>query len=169
VPSLLICCLCGKSFRTRAERANHVSHTISGVLHSWMRLSFVCLVPMDLRGKTQGTLPQVEGPQDGDKSAGPSAVFGCCAPERHGRSAAPRECRQANRSRREQRSRPMPGSTGLPERGGVFRTSQALTSLVSPGCEGPQPKLTYASHRSFGARRERHPRRQSCQLFFRSP
>jgi hypothetical protein len=169
VPSLLLCCLCGKSLRPRAKRANDVSHIISGVLHSWMRLSFVCLVPMDLRGKTPGTLPQVEGPPDCDKSAGPSAVFGCYAPERHGRSGAPGECRQANRSRREQRFRPMQGSTGLPALGGVFRASQALTSLVSPAAGSPSQDSPTLLGAFFGARRERHPRRQSRQLFFRSP
>jgi hypothetical protein len=128
VPALLICCLCGKPWRTRPERANDVSHTISGVLYSWMRLSFVCVVPVDLRGKTQGTLPQVQGPQDRDKTAGPSAVFGCCAPQRRGSGGAPGECARASRSRRAQRYRPIQGSTGLPAERGVFRANQALTS-----------------------------------------
>jgi len=216
VPSLLICCLCGKSFCTRAERANDVRHIISGPLHSWMRLSFVCLVPMDLRGKAQRTHPQVQGPQDRDKTAGPSSVFGCCAPQGRGRRTAARGRARANRSRSGQRSRPIQGSTGLPEHRGVFRSSQAVSpprllktgpplaakarskpppgkssrvpacawawsllrrseisrpkhgSLVSP-LRGGKPRFTDASHRIFGAGAERHPRRQSGELLFRSP
>jgi len=81
---------------------------------------------MDLRGKTQGLVTQVAGPQDRDKSAGPSAIFGCCAPECRERSGAPGECARANRPRREQRSRPIQGSTGLPAHRGVFCTSQTV-------------------------------------------
>ena len=124
MPSLLIFCLCGKIFRTRAGRANDVSHIISGVLHSWMRLSFVCLVPMDLRGKTPGPPPQVKGPQDRDESARPSAFFGCCTQERRERSRASRECAPANRPRTEQRSRPIQGSTGLAAHRGDRKVDQ---------------------------------------------
>jgi hypothetical protein len=100
---------------------------------------------MDLRGKTQGTLPQAEGPQDRDKSAGPAAVFGGGAQGRRGRSPASGECAPANRSRRVQRSRPIQGSTGLPAYCGVFRASQA----VSSPCRSLRPKPSGPSCESW--------------------
>src|SRR5260370_32989496 len=40
------------------KRAKYVSYIISGVLHPWMRLSFVFLVPLNLRAKPQMLPPQ---------------------------------------------------------------------------------------------------------------
>ena len=89
------------------KRANYVGYIVSGVLHSWLRLSFVLLIPVDLRGKAQRPLPQIACSEERDESTGRSAIFGGFAQKHLGRGPASPEYAPANRSGRGQASWPI--------------------------------------------------------------
>jgi hypothetical protein len=111
------------------KRANYVSHCIPGVLYSRMRFSFVCLVPIHLRRKAQGPLPQIEiSEARRNESAGRPAIFGCFAQKFHGKRSAAPECAAANRQGRCQRSWPIQRGAGLPPYRVVFRAGQAVNN-----------------------------------------